>query len=425
MKSALPLLLNGTITVLDLRIVSSWRGAWVATIELDTDPSTALPTGLVTLNVFDQNLTGTVEPTGTGHFGDRTFVRIVGGANGWPQPVPAKDFANDATLTIDRVIGATAAAVGETIGAAPEIQVGVNYVRTSWGHDGTSAPASRVLFGLDWYVDFNGITWVQTRPVTMPPSDIEALDYDPTTRALTLGAITSLVVPGMIFTDANGRWDGSLTVRDVEQHFTGKGESHAIAWCGIGASSQGVRPLLETLITETIGLPYLKSYPYRLQGQGVDGRLTLQAVKKADGVPDVLPLSVWPGVAGASSTYPLTGVIVMVAFPEGNPTNPIVTSFQPGLTPLTTTLEASDELDVTAPIVKLGMKADAQALTFGTATIALQTILTALLAAMNGDPLLPVLLPATYTGVQAAVTSLAALVASFPETGQTINTEAS
>jgi len=65
-----------------------------------------------------------------------------------------------------------------------------------------------------------------------------------------------------------------------------------------------------------------------------------------------------------------------------------------------------------------------QAVTFGAFTQQLIIMLQTLLVAMEGDPLLPILLPSTYSAVQAAVVTINALVSTFAETGQTQNTTA-
>ena len=66
-------------------------------------------------------------------------------------------------------------------------------------------------------------------------------------------------------------------------------------------------------------------YRYRVLRLSVD-RVELQAVRKGAGLPDLLPVSMWPGVAGAHATLAL-GAEVLVQFVEGDRTMPIVTGF--------------------------------------------------------------------------------------------------
>lgn len=366
-------------------------------LEIDLDPAAALPTGSVTVNVFDQDIVGTVEPTGTARFAARALVRVVAGANGWGKTVARRDFHNDANVSTKTVMTATAAEIGETLAEAPDSQLGVDYVRTE-------GPASRVLAGFDWYVDFSGQTHVASYPAATPATDVEVLEYDPLTRTLTLGAVDSLVLPGMTFTDPNGRWDGTLTVRDVEQRFAGEGESTAIAFCGTASSSQGPRELLERFITETLGTPYLKTYRYRIVVQDADGRLELQAVKKTPGLPDVLPLSVWPGIPGASAKYSLDGAVVALAFLEGDPSRPIVVAHDPSYTALELHLNAQTLIELGADAPSFAARGDA-----------LEQIYQALLVFAGTSPLATI--PQIAAAFAALLTALSAPAFTTPRAG--------
>lgn len=326
------LAINGSQPVTDFRAQTYWRGAMILELELDLDPSAPLPSGTVTVNVFDQDVVATVDAPASSRFADRAIVRVVGGKNGWNDLVTARDFANDDGVDVDTIIRATAADVGETIAETPSLRIGKNYPRSA-------GVASRVLAGLDWYVDFQGQTHVASRPLVSPPADAEVLAYDPLTRTLTIGTLDSLIVPGMQFIDTFGRWSGTLTVRDVEQRFTADGESVATAFCGTDTSSQSARELLDRFVAESVRLPYLKSYRYRIVAQDDDGRLELQALEKIPGLPDVLPLEVWTGVQGATAKYSaLDGAIVSITFIEGY--GPVVIGHDPSFVPLEIHLDA-------------------------------------------------------------------------------------
>lgn len=351
------LTLNGTTPITDLRIATAWRGASVLDLELDLDPSAPLPSGKVTVNVFDTDFTGTVDASATARFADHVRVRVIGGANGWNQSVTARDFADDNGVGVDTIVRATAADVGETIAEVPTTNLGPNYPRSA-------GAASRVLAGLDWYVSLDGQTHVASRPFASPPDDAEALTFDPLTRTLTVGVLDSLIQPGMQFTDVNGRWTGMLTARDVEQRFTADGESTAIVACGVDVKDQGTRELLERFVAESIRLPYLKSYRYRIVAQDDDGRLELQALTKVPGLPDVLPLAVWPGIPGASAKYSLDGAIVSIMFLEGY--GPVVIGHDPSFVPIEFHLDAqtlialgnnATQLVALAPLVQANLDA--------------------------------------------------------------------
>jgi hypothetical protein len=106
--------------------------------------------------------------------------------------------------------------------------------------------------------------------------------------------------------------------------------------------------LLKQLLPE---LPFLRPYRYRVvqMTSSGDGRVELQAVRKAAGLPDVLPASILPGIPGASSRLK-PGAVVVVEFIEGDPQLPIVTHFEAeggqGFLPVALALDASSSVRV-------------------------------------------------------------------------------
>jgi hypothetical protein len=91
-----------------------------------------------------------------------------------------------------------------------------------------------------------------------------------------------------------------------------------------------------------------------------DGRVNLQAVRKAAGLPDVLPVAQWPGLAGSHAEL-AQGAEVLVEFIEGDRTMPIVTRYVgkdgPGFVPVSVSLcggespvaRVGDFVDITIP----------------------------------------------------------------------------
>lgn len=90
-----------------------------------------------------------------------------------------------------------------------------------------------------------------------------------------------------------------------------------------------------------------------------DKRLHLQIVSKRSGFPDMLPISIWPGLPGGHGE-PTPGAVVLVQFIEGDPGQPIVTHFarkeDGAFLPVRASLDATDlvRLGEHAGLVELG-----------------------------------------------------------------------
>jgi hypothetical protein len=102
-------------------------------------------------------------------------------------------------------------------------------------------------------------------------------------------------------------------------------------------------------------------YRYRVVQMAV-GRVDLQAVNKAPGLPNVLPVPIHAGMAGLSAEL-TPGSIVLVEFEEGDPGKPRVTHFsaknEPGFLPVSVSLDATGAVRIgeTASAVELGAAA--------------------------------------------------------------------
>jgi hypothetical protein len=72
---------------------------------------------------------------------------------------------------------------------------------------------------------------------------------------------------------------------------------------------------------------YLGPRKYRVVRMSAD-RVELQIVNRALGLPDILPISQWPGAAGVWAQLQ-PGALVLVQFIDGDPSQPIVTHYEP------------------------------------------------------------------------------------------------
>lgn len=120
-----------------------------------------------------------------------------------------------------------------------------------------------------------------------------------------------------------------------------------------------IKRLVREVLNETPPChDFLALYRYRVVRM-VASRAELQAVRKGAGLPDTLPVPIHPGMAGLAAAL-TPGALVLVAFIEGDPTQPIITHFatqeEPGFLPVSLVLDATAEVQIgaTAGEVKLG-----------------------------------------------------------------------
>lgn len=329
----------GTIQVSSARLVVPWVGAWICDLSFDLPDGSALPAGKVTITASDTTLVGTVDPRHSGKVGTKASVRVVAGAGAWDSLVPPKHWHNDAGVSSSIVLATTAGEVGETVADGSPSRLGVDFARTA-------GPASSI-FGGAWWVDFAGVTHTGNRPAITASPDV--LNWDPVTNTVELVSDAPLA-PGFVVTDSRF---GSLTVRDVEQEWSSS-SGRVRAWCGDAPSGGGkLAAALKSVARAGAKVDFLKSYRYRVVLQGIDGRLTLQAVSPTSaGIPDQIAISIWPGMTGLTAKV-LPGTIAILQFLEGDPSRPVVTGFEES-TPLELDLSASLAINLTALKVSAG-----------------------------------------------------------------------
>lgn len=317
----------GSIPVLSARLVIPWRG--VPVIDCELDPAVLrVPMGKVTLTLAGSSVSATVDPRGSGQFVEFIHVRLIAGAAGWDKVLPARPYDTESGVSSADVITTTANEVGEKAEIFSPVLYPAHYERSQ-------GPASRVLGAFDWWVDVTGVTQVGTRPILAADPSITLIRWDPTMQ---MAELTSdvIVLPGTQITDARLP-GGTVTVRDVEQKFDGEG-SHVQAWCGINPVSQFMNDL-RALVEEFSGRKTLATYLYRMVDQDAQtGRLQLQLVNRAEGMPDAGSISPWGGPGDSAVLRP--GSLLRLSFFAGDPGQPIVDSYEPGVLPLERTLDA-------------------------------------------------------------------------------------
>ena len=386
------LTLNG-LRAISVRLLMPWRGAWTADVQLDPDTVSTAPTsGPATIVVGGSTLTGTIDPRGAGSFVAGAAVRVVGGAGGWDKPVPPLHYHLDNGVQTTAVYQAAAAIVGETVVEAAPVNLGSDYMRSA-------GPASRVFRDVDWYVDLTGLTQVGARPAATADASLTILTWDAVQQRAEM-TCDVLVLPATTLSDP--RFNGATPIiRDLEQTFDASG-NRVVAWCA-AATVTRLMSSMTNMVRELGKTAYLSVYLYRIVLEGSDGRLQLQAVNPTAGMPDTLPVSVWPGMPGDSATVQ-QGALVLVHFVSqqaGQPPLPVVIGFSPQGMPLKRVVDATVEVDIgpSAPFVAIA--GGATPLVMAPWAASLATALTTFASAMSTaavGPLAPMAAPATALG---------------------------
>lgn len=331
-------------------------GPWFADVTFERAPDVE---GAVTLALGALELSGTIAVHFEGTRGLQRMSRIVAGAGGWGTLLPPKAYHNDARVKARTVAEDAAREAGETLGdfAPAEERVGIDYVRQS-------GPASRVLEDVigarAWWVDMAGATHVGERESTeADPDAYTVLEYEPAARVVTLAVddLTAVAIGSVLSADL----DSPQTVRELTVRVT-PDAVRVRAWTGAQTAGRGrLAGALQRIVARATDGRLHGLWRYRVVQMSGD-RVELQAVRQRPGLPDVLPISMWPGVAGAHAEL-AGGAEVLVQFIEGDRTQPIVTHFAGkdgvGWVPANLLLDASTRIDLGAGAESFVALADA------------------------------------------------------------------
>jgi hypothetical protein len=318
-----------------VRLTVSNGGPWIADVDFESEPD--VDEKRVELVIGEGlKLSGTIVARSSGKYGAQRRARVIAGAGGWSNDVEPKAYHNDAGLKALVVAEDAARAVGEELGTFVPLfeRIGRDYVRER-------GPASRaledVLGGAPWWVDYAGVTHAGPRPPhTLDGKAYTVLAYDPRDRIATL----TMDDPGRIEIGSIIMAGEAQIVRSYEVRVT-PDELRVYAWCAGSATSTGhLAGLVRSIVERTTDGTLHGHYRYRLVRMQGD-RLELQAVRKVAGLPDLLPISVMPGVAGVHAIL-TPGTEVLVAFVEGDRAQPVALAFSgkdgPGFVPVSLVL---------------------------------------------------------------------------------------
>jgi hypothetical protein len=329
------------ITATSLTLHVPHVGVWWADAVLEDETSVS---GRVELVIGeDVTLSGTVATDASGAFGLQRSVRIIGGADGWRKLIARQGYHNDGGVRSRLVATDAATACGEVIDSlAPSSEtVGVDFVREA-------GPASAALVAaigdVPWWVGYDGRTRVGARVgQTLILGTFELREFDPIGRVAIIGTddLGRISIGSII--PADERISETLTIRELRIEVTSD-EASVYAWCGESTTFTRAARALERIIDHILDRRLLTPRRYRVIRMNGD-RVELQGVSV--GAPDIGPISMSPGVAGAHAGL-TPGALVLVTFPDGDRSRPLITHFEGkdgnGWSPVTLTFDATDKI---------------------------------------------------------------------------------
>jgi len=301
-------------------------GVWTCDVEFIEAPE--LGDGdAVELRIGTSTWRGIVAPGENGVFALTRRCMVRGGVGAWGRTLPAKHYHNDFGVSAREVATDLCRELGETLGSflPASDRVGVDYVREA----GVTAAGTLadVIGGVPWWVGADGLTHVGPRAATQVNSAAyEVLAYDPRLRMATLGVPNDIGPIQIGATLVDKRIDRPAVIREYTVAVA-EDKLRVHAYCVDAPVALGnIAEVLSSIVHRIMDERLLGRYRYRVIGMRSDGRVDVQAVKVAAGVPDLQYISMWPGIAGAHALL-TPGAEVLVEFIEGDRAQPIITGF--------------------------------------------------------------------------------------------------
>lgn len=382
------------------------RGVWHATLALAAEEPPAVGAS-VTIVLGTLTLIGTVTRAGA-HVSSSEVV-VVGGRAGWRRVLKAKNYRADNNVRLLQVAADLATETGETVVLEPGAERALGYAWTR--------PAGAASIALDeleprWWVDAAGVTHIGPRPAgSRVTAQFSVEAFSPAEEVLVITSPEDDLAAFPIGAELAGEGIGAFTIGALEARFSGTS-------LRVEARARDLPQAMRDVAGHIARASrFYGLYEYRVIEE-IAGRLTLQVVTSADGIPDHLALDKAHGQAGAAEVCRPSSH-VLVGFRGGKPSEPFVAHYLAS-TPLQASLDAATSITIGASLTPplsllLGGAAGAQPIALATGTAgAIGALATFAAAVAVYADAVAVVSPATVPAATALSTAASALASALP-----------
>lgn len=291
-------------------------GAWHANLQLSGQ--TVLDSA-VTITIDDIAFTGTAIPNRSGLSGSRSIVKVVGGAGGLSNTLPARNYANG--VSVRTVVGDILREAGETLSASSDEAV-LSTSLPKWQR--VQGAASRALVaildevGAIWRVERDGTVLVTVEAFPETTVDHALVDEDWSAGVILIRPQAPDLLPGVTFLGQQIRF-----VRHVVTGSSIRTEAYLQSPGGLfDRFMSGVRRKLD----------YSQLWPARVVSQNSDETLEVvpddERLRRGRGGMNRVPIR--HGIPGIQSIQVAGGTRVRIGFDGGDPDKPFAALWDSG-----------------------------------------------------------------------------------------------
>lgn len=314
---------NG-VTAIRAHIVRPRLGPWVADIAIIANDPTPFE-GAITIELPQAGLSfrGTAHRVGV--HDTTTFLRAVGGAGGMATVIPGKNYYSPSVrILVNDILGAAGERLSPTTDAGILTQAFPFWTRPQ-------QKASRALFSLlnavgspAWRVLPDGTVWIGPERWLAAENFRYILDtYEPNTGRLLLATATPTFTPGQTMP-----FDNEVRrISTVEHEIEGNRQRHAIIFEAVGEGDRLKAAFNSYAQDLAPRVDLFAGYWSTVTSQNADGSLELKPDDQRFGGWSRIPIRY--GVPGIVATVP-AGARCLVEFASGDPSKPMVTSWESG-----------------------------------------------------------------------------------------------